>query len=59
MSAVGLYYYLLILKEALVKAPAADAPAVRVPAVAAITLVAAAALTLLFGLHPDLLLRWF
>jgi NADH-quinone oxidoreductase subunit N len=59
MSAVGLYYYLLILKEALVRAPAGDAPAVQVPAVAALTLAAAALLTILLGVHPDLLLRWF
>ena len=59
MSAVGLYYYLLILKEALVKAPAANVPAVKIPAVAALTLLAAAALTIAFGVHPDLLLRWF
>jgi NADH-quinone oxidoreductase subunit N len=59
MSAVGLYYYLLILKEALVRPAAADAPPVKVPAAAALTLVAAAALTLLFGLFPSLLLRWF
>jgi NADH-quinone oxidoreductase subunit N len=59
MSAVGLYYYLLILKEALVRAPADNAPGVKVPAAAGLTLVVAAALTLLFGLLPDLLLRWF
>ncbi len=59
MSAVGLYYYLLILKEALVRPAAPDAPPVKVPAAAALTLVAAAALTLLFGMFPSLLLRWF
>ncbi len=59
MSAVGLYYYLLILKEALVRPAAAGATAVKVPAAAALTLVAAAGLTLIFGMFPSLLLRWF
>lgn len=57
LSAVALYYYLLILKQALVATPAADAPAVKVPVSAAVALVLAAALLVLFGVMPSLLLR--
>ncbi len=58
LSAVALYYYLMILKQALVAAPAADAPPVRVPAIASLTLLVAAALLVLFGLFPSVLLGW-
>jgi NADH-quinone oxidoreductase subunit N len=57
LSAVALYYYLLILKQALVATPAADAPAVKVPLPAAIALITAAALLIVFGVMPSLLLR--
>jgi NADH-quinone oxidoreductase subunit N len=57
LSAVALYYYLGILKQALVAAPKPDAPAVTVPPFAALALLAAAALIILFGLDPSLLLR--
>ncbi len=57
LSAVALYYYLLILKQALVAAPAADASPVKVPVSAAVALVVAAALLVLFGVLPSLLLR--
>lgn len=56
LSAVGLYYYLLILKQALVAAPAADAAPVRAPLPARISLLVAAALIVLFGVWPSLLL---
>ena len=59
LSAVALYYYLLVLREALVRAPAPGAPAVRVPAGAALSLIATVALLLALGLLPDLLLRRF
>ena len=59
MGAVALYYYLLILKQALVAAPAKDAPAVKVPPVVALTLVAAAAALLMLGIWPSLLLAIF
>jgi NADH-quinone oxidoreductase subunit N len=60
MSAVGLYYYLLILKQALVLAPASDANApIAVPVSAAVTLLAAAALLIALGLCPSLILRMF
>lgn len=58
LSAVALYYYLMILKQALV-APAKETSPVKVPAPAAIALLAAAGLILLFGLWPSLLLRLF
>jgi NADH-quinone oxidoreductase subunit N len=56
LSAVALYYYLLILKQALVAKPAADAPRVTIPLPAAISLVLAAALLVVLGLAPSLLL---
>lgn len=60
LSAVGLYYYLLILKAAFV-APAAtrvgnDASRVTVPFAAALTLIVAAALIVALGVLPSLLL---
>jgi len=59
LSAVALYYYLIVLKEALVRAPAPGAPAIRVPTGAALSLIATVALLLALGLLPDLLLRRF
>ena len=59
LSAVALYYYLLILKQALV-APAAGAPArVRPPLPARLSLSIAAALLILLGLLPSPLLSLF
>ncbi len=59
MSAVALYYYLLILKQALVVPADATAPRLAVPAGAAIALSLAAGLLLVLGLFPSLLLRAF
>ena len=59
LSTVALYYYLIVLKQALVAAPAADAGPIAVPRVAALTLVAAAGLIVWFGLNPGLLLGLF
>ncbi len=59
MSAVALYYYLLILKQALVAAPTKDAEPLKVPAPAAVSLLAAAGLIVLLGLRPSLVLRVF
>lgn len=59
MSAVALYYYLLILKQALVIAPAKDAVAVKVPAPAAVALLVAAGLIVILGLLPSLVLGLF
>ena len=59
LSAVALYYYLILLKQALVSPPAADARPIPVPAVAAVTLVVAAALLVVLGIVPSLLLQRF
>jgi len=59
LSAVALYYYLLVLKQALVAAPPADARPVVVSRVTALALVAAAGLILWFGLDPALVLGRF
>lgn len=57
LSAVALYYYLLILKQALVFAPAPAAGRIRVPRSAAFTLLLAAALLIALGVFPSVLLR--
>jgi NADH-quinone oxidoreductase subunit N len=57
LSAVALYYYLLILKQAWVANPAANAPPVVTPAPAAAALATAAFLLVLLGVFPSLLLR--
>jgi len=59
LSAVALYYYLIVLKQALVSPPAAGAARIPVPRIAALTLVAAAALLVFLGVFPSVLLRWF
>ncbi len=65
LSAVGLYYYLVILKQALVVAPSSatsiDAASNRiaVPVDAAIVLVFTAVLLVLLGLFPSVVLRIF
>jgi NADH-quinone oxidoreductase subunit N len=58
MSAVSLYYYLKVLKRVYVADPPADAaPACSSP-LTLILLVVLAALTVLLGCMPQLLLRW-
>jgi NADH-quinone oxidoreductase subunit N len=59
LSAVALYYYLLVLKQVLVAAPAPEAQRIRVPPLAAGALVAAAGMIVWFGLDPDQLLGFF
>lgn len=59
LSAVALYYYLLILKQALVAAPLTDAARIRVPRGAAFTLLLAAALLVALGAFPSVLLGLF
>ena len=57
MSAVGLYYYLLILKQALVVRGSAErSTAIPVPLGAAIALVVAAALIIALGVFPSAVL---
>jgi NADH-quinone oxidoreductase subunit N len=58
LSAVALYYYLLILKQALVAAPA-DANPVAIPAGALLALLTAAALIVYLGLFPSRILQLF
>jgi len=59
LTAVALYYYLLILKQALVAAPAAAAGPIAVPRPATLALVGAAGLIVLLGVWPSLVLGWF
>jgi NADH-quinone oxidoreductase subunit N len=59
MSAVGLYYYLVVLKQALVQRPAADAVRLSVTPDVAFTLVVAAVLVVFLGLFPSVILRVF
>jgi NADH-quinone oxidoreductase subunit N len=57
LSAVALYYYLLILKQALVHKPAEPVQPIAVPGVTVIALVGAAALLVVLGVWPPLLLH--
>ena len=57
MSAVGLYYYLLILKQALVARPAAGASRIDVPLGPAAALALAATLLIALGVFPSVILR--
>jgi NADH-quinone oxidoreductase subunit N len=59
LSAVGLYYYLLILKQSLVAAPATGRGRIAVPANAALALLVAALLIVFLGLFPSLVLGLF
>jgi NADH-quinone oxidoreductase subunit N len=58
MSAVSFYYYLRVLKAAYVEDAAADAPAIKVPALTMIALVLLTALVILLGCAPGLLTRY-
>ncbi|MEO5957780.1 MAG: NADH-quinone oxidoreductase subunit N [Opitutaceae bacterium] len=57
MSAVALYYYLLILKQALVAPATAEAKPVTVPLTAAVALLVSAGLLVFLGLFPSLVLN--
>ena len=57
MSALALYYYLVVLKQALVLPAVPAAGPVKVPLVAALTLVIAAAVIVVLGVCPSLLLN--
>jgi NADH-quinone oxidoreductase subunit N len=56
MSVVSFYYYLQVLKQAYVSEPAAGAAAIRMPATTRIVVWVTAALVVLLGCLPDLLL---
>jgi NADH-quinone oxidoreductase subunit N len=58
MSAVSFYYYLQVLKQAYVLDAAEDAPAIKVPALTMAAVVLLAALVILFGCAPGLLLQF-
>ena len=58
MSAVSLYYYLQVLKRVYVTPPAADAQKICVPWLRMAVVVSLAAVTLLLGAAPHILLRW-
>jgi NADH-quinone oxidoreductase subunit N len=59
MSAVSLYYYLRVLKAAWVAADvAAESPAIRTPLVTRLALWLLAALVVILGCLPGLLLNW-
>jgi len=57
MSVVSFYYYLKVLKQAYVSEPSAGAATIAVPATTRIAVWAAAALVVLLGCLPDLLLN--
>lgn len=59
LSAVALYYYLVILKQALIANPRSDATRITPPALAAAALVAIAVLLLLLGVFPSRILALF
>ena len=58
MSAVSLYYYLRVLKQVYVAEGPVDAAPIRVGLVPRVTLWVVAALVVLLGCAPGLLLRW-
>ena len=58
MSAVSLYYYLRVLKHAFVAESDPSAPALRVPTASRVTLWIIAALVIVLGCAPTLLLNW-
>jgi NADH-quinone oxidoreductase subunit N len=59
LSIVSLYYYLLILKQALVLAPPANAGRIETPLLAALALITCAALIILLGVFPSVILGVF
>ncbi len=58
-SAVALYYYLIVLKQALVARPAEGTGPIPVPLGAALSLLLAAGLLVVLGLFPSSVLRLF
>ncbi|MEI6197078.1 MAG: proton-conducting transporter membrane subunit, partial [Verrucomicrobiota bacterium] len=58
MSAVSFYYYLRVLKAAYVQDAAEDAPAIQVPFLTLFALVLLAALVVVLGCAPGLLMRF-
>jgi NADH-quinone oxidoreductase subunit N len=58
MSAVALYYYLRVLKRVYVAAPASGAREIRTPILSQVIMLLLAALVVLLGCAPQLLLQW-
>lgn len=58
MSAVSFYYYLRVLKAAYVEDAPENAPAIKVPGVTMFALVVMAAMVVLLGCLPELLMRF-
>ncbi len=58
MSVVALFYYLRVLRQVYVAPPAEDAAPLSSSLLARVTLLVMAALTLLLGCAPNLLMRW-
>ena len=59
LSAVGLYYYLLILKQALVVKNTGETARIAVPFEAGLALVISAGLLIALGIFPSVVLRMF
>ena len=59
LSVVALYYYLIVLKQALVVESPAPAARISVPRATGVMLLTAAGLIVVLGLFPSLVLRWF
>ncbi len=59
LSVVSLYYYLLILKQALVLAPPANAGRIATPSLAALALITIAVLIVMLGIFPSAILGIF
>jgi NADH-quinone oxidoreductase subunit N len=57
LSAVALYYYLVVLKQSLVAPPEQDAPKITVSVETAVALVFTAALLIAVGVFPSVVLR--
>jgi NADH-quinone oxidoreductase subunit N len=59
MSAVALYYYLIVLKQALVAGPRSEHGPIHVPLAAGLSLLIAAGGLVVLGVFPSILLRLF
>jgi NADH-quinone oxidoreductase subunit N len=59
LSAVGLYYYLIILKQAFVVSASVETKRISVPFIAALALIAAAIAIVALGVWPAALLNFF
>lgn len=58
MSAVSLYYYLRVLKRVYITPPADESTTLRSPLLSQIVVLALAAIVIILGCAPNLILRW-